>query len=55
MATAVTTILILAGVSGSPFIYINNHVYIALMYILYARQINDDSDDSDCGVETERG
>ena len=44
---AIPTILILAGVSGSTF-FINNHVNIALMYIVFVGQINESSD-SDSG------
>ena len=45
-----TTRLVLAGISGSTIFIINNHVNIAIMYIviLYVGQINEHSD-SDMG------
>ena len=46
------TRLVLAGISGSTIFIINNHVNIAIMYIviLYVGQINEHSDSySDMG------
>ena len=41
VASALATRLVLAGVSGSTFYFINDHVNIAIMYV---DQINEYSD-----------
>ena len=49
MASALAHRLVLAGVSGSTFFYIDNHVNIALMYIWYVIQINEHSGSDSVG------
>ena len=50
MASALATRLVVAGVSGSTFLYINNHVNIAIMYVdqINEHSVSDSDSDSDC-------